>query len=208
MVYGETGRFPIDLDAQCNAIKYYVRLRKMNDNMLAKQVFNQLHCLHETGFKTWVSYVLNLLKQQNINVVHESLDTLLSTYKMKAYDSYKNEWQNSMNEISFPILRTYQNIKSNYTLEPYLHINNFKFRNALSRLRMSSHCLEIERGRHTNPKTNQELRKCNHCKQDVIEDEFHLMMQCTFYCESRKHLFELIGKVCIILFCQKSLSLT
>ena len=104
MVYGETGRFPIDLDAQGNAIKYYVRLRKMNDNMLGNQVFNQLHYLHDTGFKTWNSYILNLLKQQNINVQQESLEAILSTYKMKAYDSYINEWQNSMNEISFPIL--------------------------------------------------------------------------------------------------------
>ena len=104
LIYGETGRFPIDLEAQCNAIKYYVRLCKMIDDMLAKQVFNQLQCLHETGFKTWVSYVINLLKQQNIDVLHESLDALSSTYKTKVYDSYINEWQNSMNEIyiSYP----------------------------------------------------------------------------------------------------------
>ena len=58
------------------------------------------------------------------------------------------EWQNDVkNESKYPILRTYRKFKTRYELEPYLYlVKNPKYRIAISKLRSSSHMLEIERG--------------------------------------------------------------
>ena len=53
-----------------------------------------------------------------------------------------------------------------------------------TRLRMNSHCFEIESGRHTNPITLREDRPCTKC--NVIEDEQHFLLFCEIYTEERK----------------------
>ena len=50
-----------------------------------------------------------------------------------------------------------------------------KFRNALSKLRTSSHGLEIERGRYNNIEKDQRI--CKLCKTD-IETEIHFVLKC------------------------------
>ena len=48
-------------------------------------------------------------------------------------------------------LRTYRNFKNEYKMESYLSaVKQFKFRKAMSKLRLSNHCLHIERGRYQN----------------------------------------------------------
>ena len=62
-------------------------------------------------------------------------------------------------------LRTYKNLKASFTREPYLDlIRNRNQRSFLSRLRVSSHNLAIERGRYTRPVTPIEQRFCTYCK--------------------------------------------
>ena len=60
-------------------------------------------------------------------------------------------------------------------LEKYLHFIPFDIHNKLSKLRISSHRLQIELGRFIPfPKTPRLLRFCAECTGDHIEDEFHL----------------------------------
>ena len=57
-------------------------------------------------------------------------------------------------------------------MEPYLYlVKESKYRIEISRLRASSHVLEIERGRYTRPKTPITERLCPFC--NVVEDEQH-----------------------------------
>lgn len=81
-------------------------------------------------------------------------------------------------------------------MEPYLYNNKeFKFRNALCRLRTSSHLLEIERGRHSKPKIDLPLRICKYCLKDEIEDEIHFMLGCSLYDDKRFELFNRISEI-------------
>lgn len=54
----------------------------------------------------------------------------------------------------------------------------------ISKYRLSSHQLEIERGRFYN--INRKERVCNLCSLSQIEDEFHFILICPFYKEIRK----------------------
>ena len=78
--------------------------------------------------------------------------------------------------------------KSEFGMEEYLNkITDLRYRNALTRLRTSSHTLEIERGRYTTPKTPVSDRLCISC--NVIENEFHFLINCKPYCDMRDEFY-------------------
>jgi len=195
MVYGESGRYPIDIDAQCNAIKFYVRLHTMSPNSIVKQVFNQLVRLHELGFHTWVTDIHDLLNEYDIHIDENNLDSLASLYKKKAYAAFVENWESNLKSECFPILYTYKLLKTDFKMEPYLYLKNDRARKALSKIRTSSHSLEIERGRHSKPKTDRNLRICKLCNSNQVEDEYHFIMQCSLYNDLREELF---SKLCTI----------
>ena len=49
--------------------------------------------------------------------------------------------------------------------------------------------LKIETGRFTIPKTPEDLRICDHCNQNSVENELHILFQCDQYNDLRKTLF-------------------
>ena len=76
-------------------------------------------------------------------------------------------------------------------MESYLYlVKKARYRQAIAKFRCSSHTLEIERGRHTNPKTHVADRKCNCC--DVIEDENHFLLMCDMNMPDREYFFQKI----------------
>ena len=96
-------------------------------------------------------------------------------------------------------LRNYKCFKTTLGLEPYLfQLKNQKMVTTLSRFRLSSHPLEIELGRHAQPKipVHKELRVCRVCTQNQVEDEMHFLLQCLSYCERKETLFNQIEKFC------------
>ena len=64
---------------------------------------------------------------------------------------------------------------------------------AISKLRASSHILEIERGRYTKLKVPSHLRLCKLC--NVVEDEEHFVTECVFNTSERSHLLERIRSI-------------
>ena len=63
---------------------------------------------------------------------------------------------------------------------------------ATSKLRASSHTLEIEGGRYTKPKTDISQRLCPVCY--TIEDEVHFLINCKLYEPERQRLFLMINE--------------
>ncbi len=64
-----------------------------------------------------------------------------------------------------------------------------------TKLRISSHSLRIESGRHTFPKTAIEDRICNHCDLNKVEDEYHFVMECALYNTQRLKFLSNIGNM-------------
>ena len=54
---------------------------------------------------------------------------------------------------------------------------------------MSSHDLNIERGRYNNPITPVNQRICTRCELNEIDDEIHLLLHCSAMNNERKILF-------------------
>ena len=77
----------------------------------------------------------------------------------------------------------------NFGTECYLkHISKPKFRIDLSKLRASSHDLEVERGRYVRLKLDINEQLCISCH--VIEDEEHFVTDCENKRGMRKSFFE------------------
>ena len=74
-------------------------------------------------------------------------------------------------------IETYARYKSQYVTEKYFDlVSNLKYRIAVSKLRASSHNLEIERGRYTRPKVSPENRLCPLCY--VVDNEIQFVVRC------------------------------
>ena len=79
-------------------------------------------------------------------------------------------------------LSTYNSFKSEFTIEKYLSCNtNEKYRIALTRLRCSSHSLEIEVGRYHYNRTDRQNRLCKLCNMNMVENEYHFVLVCPAY---------------------------
>ena len=125
----------------------------------------------------------------------------LSYRGTNAYENtFINEWEakrHSQSKLTF-----YNSIKHNFGYETYLNIENSASRKHLSRLRISAHDLNIERGRYvTNDKTHSFInRLCRFCysAEDkiqlelleglpcfspnlIIESEQHVITECPSY---------------------------
>ena len=78
----------------------------------------------------------------------------------------------------------------NISLEPYLSMKNDEQRILLSKLRISNHNLEIERGRHRGLQAKERI--CKLCLKEV-EDEFHFLLKCEVLQNVRTPFIDLIN---------------
>ena len=60
-------------------------------------------------------------------------------------------------------------------------IRNLRYRIAINKFRLGNHLLHIETGKHTVPKTPEDLRLCHVCPTNEIENELHFLFSCTRY---------------------------
>ena len=93
---------------------------------------------------------------------------------------YKELWKNNIfsdNKSSHGSnkLRTYRLFKNYFIFEPYLEWGSDEKRRLITQFRISSHQLEIERGRYKNIPASQRI--CKLCNADV-EDEIHFLLSC------------------------------
>ena len=184
-VYVETGRLPLEIRHKLKILKYWIRLVSLPASHVLKKAYNTLNLLQGLGQKNWCFNVRKLLFSLDLSeawesheVSDESLFIRQATEKLvsKHVDQCLARIQNCDNSKK---LRLYKTFKNQYTMEPYLtHIRDTRYRVALSRFRLSSHNLEIELGRHTNPKTPVERRICKNCHSNETEDEIHFLLKC------------------------------
>ena len=76
----------------------------------------------------------------------------------------------------------------------YTFLNDFKVRQAIYKIRISAHPLTIEIGRYKNLETEERL--CKLCTTQKIEDEYHFLIDCPIYNNSRKICYHKISELC------------
>ena len=185
----ELGRFPLILEIYISIIKYWVRLIKLPSDRLVVEALNTNLNIQSQGCFSWTTLVKFILKQADMEHIWTTKNTqnenqFIKNLKQKLQNKYTEMFLNLINKdksnTSQNKLRTYRIVKHNHNKEKYLsEIKNQNIRAAVAKLRLSSHNLLIEKGRHFKLKV--EDRVCPHCNNSAIQDEFHALMICTKY---------------------------
>ena len=136
----------------------------------------------------WACLVRNLLQNLGFGDVwmYQGVGDdkqFLSIFKIRLKDVFIQEWHARL--LSSTRARFYVHLANNFGYKTYLNdITIAKFRFSVTRLRCSSHRLQVEVGRWHKPlKIPFNERTCMLC--DVLEDEFHFIFECPLYGDLR-----------------------
>ena len=190
-VYGELGRCNFQKSRFYTIIKYWLKIihceniKYMYVTIVYDMLCNDLNTF--PGKTSWVSLLrdslggLGLMQawlQQNVG----NVDLFLSWVKQRLSDTFIQNWNSRLNDS--PRALFYRNF-NNFGYKNYLDIvRTEKFRFALSRLRLSSHRLEVETGRWAKPNAIPfENKRCTTCH--ILEDEYHILLEFSRYTNLR-----------------------
>ncbi|XP_053403102.1 uncharacterized protein LOC128558242 [Mercenaria mercenaria] len=186
-IYGETGRTPLYINWKIRILKYWFKLVNNKTNCILQNVYsNMLECC-EKGDNNWLYKVKNMLNLSGFGEIWlfpSSVDVkqFIPVFKSRLIDTYISEWRISVNNS--PSLMLFKELKETYGMSQYLlTIENKKHRHILTKLRTSSHWLNIEYGRHRG--IERQNRVCELCNKRVVEDEYHFVLECEAFKELR-----------------------
>ena len=201
ITYGETGRFPLLARQQDFVLKYWDRLRHFDTSKPLYKIYKELRILHNMGYKNWYSKVVGIFDDfDSVSINSEdafllngqTVDSIYLHTKNLRYQDFINNFFECINDTEKrPLLRTYKTFKTIARCEPYLLAPlHYKQRQAISRIRASSHHLAIETGRHTKPQPIPlEKRTCKYCSSPQLDDEIHFILNCSSNIDERNFLF-------------------
>ena len=117
------------------------------------------------------------------------------------WTAFKEKWHRSLNregairgegEYGGNKLQTYWIFKQQFEVEQYVKIPMpIKHRKALAKFRCGVAPIAIETGRYGTNRVPVHERTCLFCD-NLIENEYHVLFQCSFYVEERKPLLNLL----------------
>jgi hypothetical protein len=189
-LYGELGRVPLSIIRKIHMLPYWIKILKSDNNCIIKQVYRMLRNDANSNISynshNWAYQIKTILENLGLSDLWINQDNsviVLPIIKQRLLDQYYQQWYSNINNSQR--LLTYSRFKHSFNLEPYLEIiHEKKFKIALSRFRLSSHQLEIERGRYSNIPRDE--RKCRFCNRNVIENEYHFLLVCPLYTSIRQ----------------------
>ena len=132
----------------------------------------------------------NIWREQMIQNKDFSKDTnLLTNIKIRLHDISSQTIIKNLNENTGKLAFLGQ-LKKTHNFEHYLNIDNFEHRRAITKIRTSSHKLQIETGRWN--RIEREHRICENCALNKIEDEIHFLIECPMHWDCRREFINTI----------------
>ena len=189
-IYGELGRLPYQNRRYFSIIKYWLKVINKNENKYVNTIYKMMLSDIEINARNinWASLVKNLLSRLGffevwLNQGVGNVNQFFTVLQQRLKDQYIQDWSSALENSSRALF--YRNI-ADFKFQSYFEIISVKkFRTAMTKLRVSSHRLEVETGRWTRPvSTPFNDRKCRIC--DKLENEFHFIFECPLYTELRQ----------------------
>ena len=185
MVYGDTGRYPLRINAALRSVKYWLRLLRMDDERYPRQMYQMM--FDSSGEQcNWVSRVktLSLLysfdrEWSNQRVENENI--FINRLKERMVLQFEEEWKSEVQNKSR--FSSYKQIKQVCTVEPYLYALDKKpYRDAWIRFRLGISDLYVHKNRYN---CNSYPTVCPLCMEED-EDENHFLFYCPAFFDLRK----------------------
>ena len=193
-IYSEFGRVPMKIHRKLIMIKYWIKILSSGEDSILFKTYYMLKTDAENGYiynrNNWAYNIKTILDQIGMSNIWENQLNIIIDYnriKQRILDIYQQTWYSSINNS--PRLRFYSLFKHSFIFESYQDIiKDKKFRTSLTQFRVSSHDLEIEKGRQRNIDIRE--RVCKNCNSKNIENEYHFLLTCTKYSELRTKLIK------------------
>jgi len=181
MIYGETGRLPLYINAYSRCIKYWLRLTRLSESRLPRRVYEMLLREDKNGKRNWASEVRDILSLNGFGYVWERQgkinDSFIKTFKNRLVACFKQTWHTKVTDSRRYAL--YSCIKEDHTLEDYLLVDmNKEFIHTFTRFRLGISNINVHKFRY-HPDATQRCA-CPFCP-DEVEDEFHFFFRCPEY---------------------------
>ena len=191
MVYGELGRYPIDIDIKVRTISYWARLLSGKQAKFSNVFYRLSRNLNENGDTNlnWVYFIRTILNECGFTYIWETENVnnkewLKCVVKQRLIDQFVQNWQTSLSDSSKAL--NYRIFKTKFEFEEYFNILNIGDAIRLCRFRTTNHYLPIETGRWRN--IDRENRYCNLCNCQKLGDEYHYVLECSSLNDKRKQL--------------------
>ena len=181
-----------------SVLKYWLRIANLDASDPVLSAFDTLVKMHNYGQTNWWTEVTTLLQSLQISEP-ETLavaplkirDKIWADLKEKIYDDHMKSCMTRIMNNKNGKFGLFSNLRKNTARETYfLHSKKLNHLTALAILRMSSHTLAIETGRHSKPKIAKENRLCKYCDLNEGEDEQHFLLRCILYKTLRRNLLK------------------
>lgn len=189
-LYGELGRVPFVVTRKIRMLNYWIKLLKLDETAIPKKIYLMLkndadNNIYYNG-ANWASQVKSLLDELGLTYIWLQQNEMIIPFnliKQRILDSYKQSWYANINNSNRLLM--YARFKHDFEFENYLDfVSEKKYRIALTKFRLSSHDLAIERGRFENIERNDRL--CRYCNLNRVENEYHFLLVCPLYRDLRK----------------------
>lgn len=179
MVYGELGRFPLEIKVKLRMLSFWSRMAK-NENKLSSSMYKLIFKLHADGiceFK-WVSFVKSIFDNSGLGYMffNQYIDysTFKPVIKQILQDQFLQKWSSNIDNSSRG--EYYKLFKSQFGLENYLLRLPEDKRIWISKLRTCNLKIPMETGRWYNIARTDRI--CTLCNESCIGDEYHYLYVC------------------------------
>lgn len=189
IVYGEFGRFPLEIQVKLRMIKYWSKILCGKDTKFSYRMYLILYCLHKNNIFSCklISYIEKILQDVGLNYIWLNNDVtnvnwLCTEVQKRLQLQFIQNWHSNIQES--PKCLNYRIFKTEFTTELYITKLQPNFYIPLARFRTTNNRFPVEKGRWENIDRSQ--RFCTMCNYNVLGDEFHYLFECEFFKDLRK----------------------
>ena len=188
MVYGELGRFKIEVNVQKRMIGFWLKIVKSKLSKLSNVFYRLLRNMYEANeYKSsWIHKIKTILDSCGMSNVWEHPNDfnhswILNSVELKLKDM---ERQNLHAEVERNVLcRNYKIFKTDFGREIYITELDTSDRIALSKYRCGSHKLPVAIERYARQENH---HPCRMCDTNELGDEYHYLLVCPTIREIRE----------------------
>ena len=174
---------------QNKVIKLWAEINILSSNNLIHKIYDESLRLSQEGYDIWADRVNNIISRFTVDPSFQSNNNQkrVNQLRERRCTQFIRDWTRDLHvDKKLHKLATYKLIKNDYRIEPHiLYVRDKNHQSALTRLRVSSHKLNVEAGRHAWPNVLRQQRQCLYCDSRELDDEIYFLLRCNFHSEAR-----------------------
>jgi hypothetical protein len=181
-VLGDLGWLPITDHLDIIRASYFIHLQQMDNNRLAKVVFNELSHMHQNNVQVPFKYFSNLkciFEDRGMDHMFANVDKLsLNVFKESVYASHQDFFTKEVG--NYQSLQMYKMIKEDISCSDYLKSEDDRFRAVQLKFKLRTGVLGIGADLHRQHRGPGLCKRCN-----VFETSKHFIFECPAYNNER-----------------------